>query len=106
MQDGPGAKRVSAVQQQVHRSRRGPGTYVGLAEIFGVYSPERRSVYLVPVADVPRSVVFLRLDPARNNQQHGIRMAASYEVSRWTPQRLAAVASAGQPPDAGLALIA
>jgi hypothetical protein len=84
----------------------GPGSYVGLADIFGVYCPEKRSVYLVPVLDVPRFDVFLRLDPARNNQQHGIRMAADYEIDRWTPQRLAAVASPGQPPDARLTLIA
>jgi hypothetical protein len=84
----------------------GPGSYVGLADIFGVYSPEKRSVYLVPVADVPRYVVFLRLDPTRNNQQRGIRMAAEYEIDRWTPKRLAAVAGPGQPPVADLELIA
>jgi hypothetical protein len=77
-----------------------------LADLFGVYSPERRCAYLVPVVDVPRFDVFLRLDPARNNQQRGIGMAAEYEIDRWTPQRFSAIAGAGQRPDAGLALIA
>jgi hypothetical protein len=33
-------------------------------------------------------------------------MAAEYEIHRWTPTRLAAVAGPGQPPETGLALIA
>jgi hypothetical protein len=33
-------------------------------------------------------------------------MAAEYEIDRWTPKRPAAVAGPGQPPVAGLELIA
>jgi hypothetical protein len=84
----------------------GPGSYVGLADIFGVYSPERQLVYLVPVMDVPRYDVFLRIDAARNNQQRGIRMAADYEIDRWTPETLAAVVSPIHSDEARLALIA
>lgn len=63
---------------------RGAGTYLGLADIFGVYCPVTGGVYLVPVRGVPTSVVCLRLEPARNNQQRGIRFAADYEIDRMT----------------------
>jgi hypothetical protein len=56
----------------------GPGTYIGLADIFGVYCPSTGQVYLVPVRDVPRFDVFLRLEPTRNNQQVGVRYARDY----------------------------
>ncbi|MGH2983222.1 MAG: group I intron-associated PD-(D/E)XK endonuclease [Solirubrobacterales bacterium] len=63
---------------------RGQGTYLGLADLFGVYCPPTGSVYLVPVQEVPTSVVHLRLEPARNNQHRGIRLAADYEIDRLT----------------------
>jgi hypothetical protein len=70
----------------------GPGSYAGLADIFGVYCPPTEAVYLVPVQDVPRFEVFLRLEPARNNQQIGVRYACDYEIKQWTRKALAAVA--------------
>jgi hypothetical protein len=71
----------------------GPGSYVGLADIFGVYCPQTLSVYLVPVLDVPRFEVFLRLEPARNNQRRRIRLASEYEIDRWTAEALGEVGS-------------
>ena len=70
----------------------GPGSYVGLADIFGVYCPSTETVYLVPVLEVPRFEVFLRLEPTRNNQQVGVRDARDYEIKQWTRQALEAVA--------------
>jgi PD-(D/E)XK endonuclease len=67
---------------------RGPGSYVGLADVFGVYCPHLGSVFLVPVADVPRFEVFLRLEPARNNQRRRVRFAADYAIDRWTVEDL------------------
>jgi PD-(D/E)XK endonuclease len=61
----------------------GPGSYVGLADLFGVYLPSSKSVYLVPVTDVPRFEVFLRIEPARNNQRRRVRLAADYHIDRW-----------------------
>lgn len=67
---------------------RGPGTYLGLADMFGVYCPERDSVYLVPVADVPTSKPHLRIEPASNNQQRGIRYAAGYALGELTVEEI------------------
>lgn len=69
---------------------RGPGSYVGLADLFGVFFPANRTVYLVPVAEF-KSQGRLRLSPTRNNQKRGVRFAADYEISRWTPERFAAL---------------
>jgi hypothetical protein len=66
----------------------GQGTYLGLADLFGVYCPSTGSVYLVPVKDVPTSVVYLRLKRARNNQQRRIRFAADYDIDRLTVDAL------------------
>jgi hypothetical protein len=67
---------------------RGPGTYAGLADAFGVYFPPLGSVYLVPVAEVAGLSVQLRLTPARNNQQRRVRMATDYSIERWTEDML------------------
>ena len=63
---------------------RGRGNYLGLADIFGVYSPRTGAVYLVPVGDVPSFEGRLRVEPTRNNQQRRVRSAADYEIDRWT----------------------
>jgi hypothetical protein len=47
-------------------------------DVFGVYSPERDEVFLVPVSDVPARAGYLRLRPTRNGQQKGIRWARDY----------------------------
>ena len=72
---------------------RGPGSYVGLADIFGVYCPATGWVCLVPVGDVPRFEVLLRLEPARNNQRRGVRFAADYEIDRWSVESLRTLVS-------------
>jgi hypothetical protein len=69
----------------------GQGDYLGLADLFGVYLPVPRSVYLVPVRSVPRNTVYLRLEPTLNNQRRGVRMAADYLIDRWTSDNLTKV---------------
>ena len=69
----------------------GRRSYFGLADVFGVYFPPSACVYLVPVNAVAGFNGRLRLEPTRNNQRRGIRMAAEYEIDRWTPERLAAL---------------
>jgi PD-(D/E)XK endonuclease len=69
---------------------RGPLPYGGLADIFGVYFPPRDSVYLV-VDSIAESEGRLRLEPARNNQRQRIRLAADFEIERWTPDALCEV---------------
>ncbi len=63
---------------------RGPQSYVGLADVFGVYFPPTRAVYLVPIDAVAQFEGRLRLEPTLNNQRRGIRPAADFEIDRWT----------------------
>ena len=69
---------------------RGRQSYVGLADIFGVYFPVNRRVYLVPLGDVAASKGWLRLEAPKNNQCKRIRFAADYELSRWSVTKLRA----------------
>jgi hypothetical protein len=79
--------------------------YFGLAHIFGVYFPPRKSVYLVPL-DAVGFNGWLRLEPTRNNQQRGIKFAADFEIDRWSHESLLEVkrrASAAQEPEPSIA---
>ena len=67
---------------------RGPQPYVGLADIFGVYFPQNEAIYLVPIDAVADTQGRLRLEPTRNNQRKRVRLAAEYEMERWTPLAL------------------
>jgi hypothetical protein len=59
-----------------HRTRVG---YQGTADLFAIYCPELDKVYLVPVAECGGCEHTLRIDPARNGQVRGTRLAADYE---------------------------
>jgi hypothetical protein len=66
-------------------SRSEPGRcvrkgYVGQVDLFGVYCPQVKKCYLVPVAIAPATGCYLRVTPARNGQRRGIRRAADYEI--------------------------
>jgi hypothetical protein len=67
---------------------QGRRPYVGLAHIFGVYFPPTKSVYLVPLDAVGGFRGYLRLVPARNNQQRKVRFAADFEIDRWSAEQL------------------
>jgi hypothetical protein len=71
---------------------KGPGSYIGLADVFGVYCPDTTLVYLAPVYAVPTYEALLRVEPTRNNQRRGIRYAADFEIDRWTVERLREIA--------------
>lgn len=51
------------------------------ADVFGVYCPETRACYLVPVADLPPRQGSLRVEPPKNNQQEGVRLADTYAIA-------------------------
>jgi hypothetical protein len=68
---------------------RVPRSYVGPADVFGVYFPPSDKVHLVPIDAFGMGKASLRIEPSRNNQPRGIRMAADYELDRRTPERLA-----------------
>jgi hypothetical protein len=74
---------------------RGPRTYRGLADAFGVYFPELGSSYLVPVRDIPGGEGRLRLEPSRNGQRRRVRLARDYELSRWPRSALARLPEVG-----------
>jgi hypothetical protein len=57
-----------------------PLDYRGEIDEFGVFSPELRMVYLVPVDDVPLRLARLRIDPTKSNQMIGVRYAKPYEL--------------------------
>jgi hypothetical protein len=82
---------------------RGRLAYHGLADAFGVFEPTSGDVYLVPVSDVPGYEGRLRVHPTRNNQRLKIRHAKNYEIDRWTPHELGAIARAGQSGEVRLA---
>jgi hypothetical protein len=68
---------------------RGRQSYFGLADLFGVYFPPERTVYLVPVDAIPGFEGRFRLEPTRNNQKRFVRFAAEYEIDRWSAASLA-----------------
>ena len=60
-----------------------PRRYDGEIDVFGVYSPELGTVYLVPPDAVPSGEwCSLRVDRPVSNQRIGIRYAADYELTR------------------------
>lgn len=61
---------------------RGQGfqNYRGQADVFGVYVPALDKTYIVPVEDVPEQRAHLRLEPPKNGQKKGIRLASQYEL--------------------------
>jgi hypothetical protein len=54
--------------------------YRGQVDMFGVYCPATRKVYLVPVADVCDNWGHLRVSQPLNNQRANIRWASDYEL--------------------------
>ena len=72
---------------------KGPMSYVGRADIFGVYMRARESVYLVPVTSV-RTEGRLRLVPTKNNQSRRVRFASDFEIDRWQRAALREIAGA------------
>lgn len=70
-------------QSQNPKDRMGKGVgYRGQVELFGVYCPDTQKVYLVPPEDVSETYGFLRVEPAKNGQSKGIRMADQYELNK------------------------
>jgi hypothetical protein len=61
--------------------------YQGQVDYLGVYSPDLGQVFLLPIDDLPSRGCHLRLGPARNAQQKGVRWAADYLIGRFAPSR-------------------
>ena len=56
-------------------------SYHGIAEWFGVYSPDTGKVYMISVAEASKtSSMRLRLRAAKNNQEKNVKWAKDYEL--------------------------
>lgn len=64
-----------------------PRPYHGEVDVFGVYSPDTGSAYLIPLAGLGDKACSLRLGPTANNQVKGVRFAADYEIGQAAPPR-------------------
>jgi hypothetical protein len=54
--------------------------YRGQVDVFAVYYPVTRTVYWIPIDSVGTSIASLRLAPALNGQNAGVRYAKDYEL--------------------------
>ena len=75
--------------------------YRDQADLFAAYAASTGQVYVIAVDEVPETDVWLRVDPARNNQQARIRLAEEHTLEAWAA-RLASsppgvLSAAGQP---------
>jgi hypothetical protein len=57
-----------------------PKDYRGQVDYFGVWSPELRQAFLIPVDAAPSRLCHLRVSPARSGQLRGTRPASEYLV--------------------------
>lgn len=57
--------------------------YRNQADLFAVYAPSTRQVYVLPVDDVPETEVWLRLVPTKNNQKLHVRWAKDHTLEAW-----------------------
>jgi hypothetical protein len=71
---------------------RGRVSYDGMADLFAVYYPPTRGVFLLPVSEIPGIEGRLRLEPTKNNQRARVRAANDFDIGAWTAARLEAVA--------------
>ena len=70
--------RTRSTNGKVKYSRAG---YVGQVEYFAVYSHELHKTYLIPASHIGNATrMRLRLAPAKNNQEKGIKWAKEYEL--------------------------
>jgi len=78
-----GAVEFPTCSSQSHRGR-GKQDYRGQIEFFAVYCPDNDVVYVVPVEDVTTTLGVLRIEPPKNGQVKGVRLASRYELSENT----------------------
>jgi hypothetical protein len=74
-----GAISFNTCSSSYHRNGQ-KHSYHGQIDYFGVYCPESRKCYLVPVEDVGTRQAKLRVEPAANSQEKNIHWAEDYEM--------------------------
>ena len=68
-----------------------PGrTYRGEVDAFGIYCPETRDAYLVPMVAIETcgTMASLRVAPSRNGQRSRVRLATDFRIDREPDARL------------------
>jgi PD-(D/E)XK endonuclease len=57
--------------------------YEGEVDEFAIFCPELGAVYVLPLEDIQaKRRGSLRVEPPKNNQAKGVRLAAAYEIAR------------------------
>lgn len=75
-----GAIVFAVASSQYHRGGKRQD-YRGQVDAFGVFCPDNKKVYIIPIGDLPLvREAKLRLAPPRNSQVKRIRWAAEYEI--------------------------
>ena len=75
-----GAIAFALASSQYHRGGK-RRSYRGEVDAFGVFCPDNRKTYIIPIVDLPLvREAKLRLESPRNAQTKGIRWAAQYEI--------------------------
>lgn len=70
--------RSCSTNGKIKYSRAG---YVGQVEYFAIHSHELHKTYLIPAGHIGNATrMSLRLAPAKNNQEKGVRWAREYEL--------------------------
>ena len=69
----------NACSSRIHNSY-GKYDYKGQIEYFGVYCPDNDKSYLIPIDEVGTTVATLRIEPTKNCQKKGIRLASDFEI--------------------------
>ena len=54
-------------------------SYRGQIDVFGVYSPDLKTSYIVPVDEVGKREANLRIEPPKNNQKN-VRNAGDFQI--------------------------
>lgn len=76
-----GAVEFATCSSTRHRPNGVNKPYYGDADLFGVFCPALQAVYLVPVEECGATLANLRIDPPKNRQAKGLRMAKDYQIS-------------------------
>lgn len=104
------ARRVGgALAVRLQTSRYTPRGYVFTSytpdeiDAVGAYSFELNCAFLLPIDEVAeRRATYLRLEPTKNNQAHGVRWAKDYELAVMIRKLRSAPLNAVSPPTARL----
>jgi hypothetical protein len=63
-------------------------SYRNQADLFAVYAPHTKQVYVLPVDECGEVGVWLRLTPAKNNQHLKVRLAEECTLAAWAERTI------------------